>query len=81
MIRVYDLNRPELDCIGVQPLTLLASPTDRDDDKEWYVMTDPMDFPATSMEQGGKHPAGTRLRCRVGSDGRIEIIGAEGAQG
>ena len=81
MIRVYDLNRPELDCIGVQPLTLLASPTDRDDDKEWYVMTDPMDFPATSMEQGGIHPAGTRLRCRVGSDGRIEIIGAESAQG
>ncbi len=81
MIRVYDLNRPELDCIGVQPLTLLASPTDRDDDKEWYVMTAPMDFPATSMEQGGIHPAGTRLRCRVGSDGRIEIIGAEGAQG
>ena len=44
-------------------------------------MTDPMDFPATSMEQGGIHPAGTRLRCRVGSDGRIEIIGAESAQG
>ena len=69
VIRVYDLNMPEPACIGVQPMTLLASPVDRDDDKEWYVMADPMDFTATSTENGAP------VRCRVGSDGRIEFLG------
>ena len=68
-IRVYDLNMPEPACIGVQPMTLLASPVDRDDDKEWYVMADPMNFTATSTENGAP------VRCRVGSDGRIEFLG------
>ena len=69
VIRVYDLNMPEPACIGVQPMTLLASPVDRDDDKEWYVMADPMDFTATSTENAAP------VRCRVGSDGRIEFLG------
>ena len=72
-IRTYDLNASEVQCICVQPITLLASPADRDDDKEWYVMTDPMDFTATVTEDRGI-PVGTAVRCRVGSDGRIEVI-------
>ena len=64
------------DCIGVQPITLLASPVDRDDDKEWFVMTDPMDFTAIVTEYRGI-PVGEQVRCRVGSDGRIEFIGEE----
>ncbi len=71
VIRVYDLNNPEPNCIGVQPITLLASPIDRDDDKEWYVITDPMDFSAIATDDRGI-PVGTKLRCRIGSDGRIE---------
>ncbi len=74
VIRVYDLNKPEPDCIGVQPITLLASPVDRDDDKEWFVMTNPMDFMVTVTEDRGV-PVGEQVRCRVGSDGRIEFIG------
>ena len=75
-IRVYDLNASEVQCICVLPLTLLASPADREDDKEWYVMTDPMNFTATVTEDREFH-AGTTVRCRVGSDGRIEVISAD----
>ncbi len=80
VIRVYDLNMSEPACIGVQPITLLASPADRDDDKEWYVITDPMDFMATVTEDRGI-PVGSQVRCRVGSDGRIEFISVENANG
>ena len=71
VIRVYALDMPEPKCIGVQPITLLASPVDREDDKEWYVITDPMDFMATATEDRGI-PVGAKLRCRIGIDGRIE---------
>ncbi|MBP3691364.1 MAG: DUF3298 domain-containing protein [Schwartzia sp.] len=71
VIRVYALDMPEPKCIGVQPITLLASPVDREDDKEWYVITDPMDFSAIVTEDRGL-PVGTQLRCKIGSDGRIE---------
>ena len=71
VIRVYALDMPEPKCIGVQPITLLASPVDREDDKEWYVITDPMDFMAIATEDRGI-PVGTQLRCKIGSDGRIE---------
>ncbi len=70
VIRVYNLNNPEPNCIGVQPITLLVSPIDRVDDKEWYVITDPMDFSAIATKDRGI-PIGTKLRCRIGSDGRI----------
>lgn len=73
-IRVYDLNASEVQCICVLPITLLASPADREDDKEWYVMTNPMDFTAIVTEDR-EFPAGTKVRCRVGSDGRIELLG------
>ncbi len=76
LLRIYDLNKPVPDCIGVLPITLLASPVDREDDKEWYVITDPMDFTAIVTEYRGI-PVGTQVRCRVGSDGRIEFIGEE----
>ena len=74
VIRVYDLNLSEPACIGVQPLTLLASPLALEHKRDWYVITNPADFMATSTEREGLHPPDARLRCRIGSDGRIEII-------
>ena len=81
VIRVYDLNLPEPACIGVQPMTFLASPVEQENDRKWFVMTDPADFMAVSMEESALYPPGTQVRCRVGSDGRMEIISVADAKG
>ena len=42
-------------------------------ERGWYALTDPEDFYMTATEGSGFAP-GTRIRCRVGSDGRIEVF-------
>ena len=78
--RVYDMNGSEPACLGTQPMTRLMTPPEDASERGWYTLTDPEDFYMTATEGGGFEP-GTRLRCRVGSDGRIEVIEAEGSVG
>ncbi len=76
-IRVYDLNLPEPACIDDQPVTLLASPPDRKDERRWHVITDPSDFTVTTTEEFHGCPAGTELRCRLDPEGRLESVSPE----
>ncbi len=78
--RVYDMNGSEPACLGTQPMTRLMTPPEDASERGWYTLTDPEDFYMTATEGGGFEP-GTKLRCRVGSDGRIEVIEAEGSVG
>ncbi|MBQ9377576.1 MAG: DUF3298 domain-containing protein [Schwartzia sp.] len=78
--RVYDMNGSEPACLGTQPMTRLMTAPEDASERGWYTLTDPEDFYMTATEGSGFAP-GTRLRCRVGSDGRIEVIEAEGSVG
>ena len=77
---VYDLNGASPAFTGAYPMTRLASSRKDTAMRQWYVMSDPNWFYVTPVLDNEFVPA-KWLRCRVGKDGRPEVMDAEGAKG
>ena len=77
---VYDLNGASPAFTGAYPMTRLASSRKDTAVRQWYVMSDPDGFYVTPVLDNDFVPA-KWLRCRVGKDGRPEVMDAEGAKG
>ena len=77
---VYDLNGSSPAFVGAYPMTRLASSLKNTAVRQWYVMSDPDGFYVTPTPDNEFAPA-KWIRCRVGKDGRPEVIEVEGAKG